>query len=181
MSPPDKMLGEVQQHLWNLSYQESQPESNQAIDQTFSLQEMKCKNRGRSSIIWRNMETNPECRNSLQVTSKILCHAIKKIGRESLFHIAILMPLSSVMLPSLTYLQGRERECAGSCRMAFDRPPLKVVYISFHLHFFGHNFIRPLPNWRVLGNAAGSLGKRGMVFGEHLASLITHVTPFTLH
>lgn len=38
--PPDKMLGEVQQHLWNLSYQEIQPESNQAIDQTLNLQEM---------------------------------------------------------------------------------------------------------------------------------------------
>lgn len=90
------------------------------------------------------METNPECRTVYNLTSRILCHAIKKIGRESLFHIAIPMPL--ICDAAIANKAIRGRECAGSCRMAFNRPPLEVVYISFHLHFFGHNFIRPLPN-----------------------------------
>lgn len=43
--------------------------------------------------------------------------------------------------------------------MAFTRPPLKVVYISFHLHFFGHNFVWPLPNFKRAGKCDWKLRK----------------------
>ena len=45
------------------------------------------------------------------------------------------------------------------CRLAFNRPPLKVVYISFHLHFFGHNFIWPLSKCKRAGKCGWKLGK----------------------
>lgn len=47
-------------------------------------------------------------------------------------------------LPLLAHLlRGRGWEHAGSCKAALNRPRLKVVYISFHLPFFGHNFTQP--------------------------------------
>lgn len=69
-------------------------------------------------------------------------------------------------LPLLAHLlRGRGWEHAGSCKTALNRPRLKVVYISFHLPFFGHNSLTA----RELGKVPGSLGRRGKECGEHLA------------